>query len=546
MNDLLRSPLGPAIVLLVASILLRVLASPRRPAVLALLTVPPLLISLLLLTTLRDRGSVVSALNWWPLVTPSLRVQWVLDGWNWLSALLLLLLGMSALLMTWRIPAKRSGAYHGLSFALLAAALITVVSDNLMTAGAAWVATDILLVARTRGSRAQGTTAPVWLEVAGSLLMLVSISITSLSTASTTLTAARLPQEPLALLLVVAALRMAAYPLHIWLAPSGVPRDRGTQVLINGLGLVTGGWLMGRIISLGGGNWLTDPLWQPLAVLVTLLAGFAAWTTRPHDRFALLSSSRAAWLWAVVAMTPLAAARDALGWALASVVLALILVAAGEEISERWHWDVPALVAAATLAGVPFTTGMPVRAWMDASQFLLLLLLVVADSLAVATVLENRRAVLKDSPAPASASFWLFNLGWPAIRLLVAVGLALVPNLLWGVQPTRLAREADFTNVLSFGRLLLGLGIGHALALVLTLALGVGFYQLAHQPNFSRQPLQRRLAAVVSLNWAVNGARWLLQWAELGARNILAVVEGEGYLGWVVLALLLAALIMQI
>ncbi len=365
MNDLLRSPLGPAIVLLFASALLRVVASPRRALVLALLTLAPLAASFVLLMDLRSSGVVVRELTWWPLVMPPLRVLWALDGWNWLGLALLLIVGGSAVLLTWQLPGKRAGAYHGMSFALLGAAALTMVSDNLLALSGAWVATDILLVARARGSRAQGNTAPVWLEVAGSLLLLMAIGITSSTVASTTLATARLPSEVIALLLVVAGLRMAAYPLHLWLAPSGAGRDRGTQLLINGLGIVTGGWLLGRVFVLGAGAWFSNPLWPPLLIFLALVAGLAAWTSRERDRLALLSSGRATWLWLVVALAPTATARDALGWAMAGVILGLALLAVGQAINEQWRWRVPVALAAITLAGLPLTAGMPARALFE-------------------------------------------------------------------------------------------------------------------------------------------------------------------------------------
>jgi hypothetical protein len=552
MNDLLRSPLGPAIVLLFASALLRLVASPRRALILALLTLAPLVASFVLLTELRSSGVAVLELTWWPLVTPPLRVLWALDGWNWLGLTLLLIVGGSAVLLTWQLPGKRSGAYHGMSFALLGAAALTMVSDNLLALSGAWVATDILLVARARGSRAQGNTAPVWLEVAGSLLLLMAIGITSITVASTTLATARLPAEAMALLLVVAALRMAAYPLHLWLAPSGSGRDRGTQLLLNGLGVVTGGWLLGRVFVLGAGAWFSNPLWLPLLVLLTLVAGLAAWTSQERDRLALLSSGRATWLWVIVALAPTATARDALGWAMAGVVLGLALLAVGQAINEQWRWRLPVALAAITLAGLPLTAGMPARALVEPPHLALLLLLVVADGLAVATVLAS----WKTTPLPALAppvpsgqpaiQLRLLPINWPVVRLLTALGLVVVPNVLWGLQPARLAVQASFGVILSLGDLLTALGLLQLLAIVAALALGVAFYQLAQQPDSLFRQWQKRLAAAAGLGWMLAGLSWLVQWIELVWRNALLVVEGEGYLGWVVLVLLLAVLVVQL
>jgi hypothetical protein len=552
MNDLLRSPLGPAAILLAGAVLLRIFASPRRAVILALLTLLPLAASFVLLMTLRASGVVVEELIWWPLVVPPLRVLWALDGWNWLAMLLLLLVGSGAVLLTWRSPGKRSGAYHGLSLALLGAAALTVVSDNLLAVSGAWVATDILLVARARGSRAKGGTAPIWLEVTGSLLTLMAIGITGIGVASTSLATAALPPETMALLLVVAALRMAAYPLHLWLAPSGAARDRGTQLLINSVGLVTGAWLLGRMVVLGAGEWFANPLWLPVLVFLTLMAGLAAWAGRERDRLALLSCGRATWLWLIVALAPASNGRDALGWGMAGVVLGLILLAAGQAINEQWRWRVPLALAAVTLAGLPLTAGMPARALTDPAPLALVLLIIVADALAVAVVLDGWNAWRPPASVPATPAGQSLRqrLGqaetWDMVRLLVALGLALVPNLLWGIQPARLATLAGFNNVLTLGELLRQLGIGSFLAIIAALALGVGFYQLTQQPDSLVKQWQKRLGAAAGLGWLLAGLGWLFGWIELGWRNALLIVEGESYLGWVILVLLLAALVISL
>jgi hypothetical protein len=406
------------------------------------------------------------------------------------------------------------------------------------------------LVARARGSRAKGGAAPVWLEVAGSLLMLMAIGITSISVASTSLAVARLSSETMALLLVIAALRMAAYPLHLWLAPSGFARDRGTQLLINGLGLVTGAWLLGRVYVLGAGAWFANPIWPPVLVFLTLMASLAAWASRERDRLALFSSSRATWLWLIAALAPTAVGREALGWGMAGVVLGLILLTAGQAFNEQWRWRAPLVLAAVTLAGLPLTAGMPGRAFAEGPHLALLLLIVVADALAVAVVLAGWKASeppAADASTPQSLRQLLTgSFNWDIVRLLIALGLALVPDVLWGIQPARLAVQAGFGVVLSLGELLRMLGLVQLLAIAAALALGVGFYQLARQPDALLRQWQKRLGAGAGLGWLLAGVSWLLGWVELAWRNTLLIVEGEGYLGWVILALLLAALAIRL
>ncbi len=552
MNDLLYSPLGPALILLAGSILLRIVASPRRPLVLALLTLVPLGLTIVLLLQVQTVGVVTWQSTWWPLVTPQIQVMWALDGWNWLALVLMVLVGVCAVLLTWQLPGKRVGAFHGLSLLLLAAAALTVVSDSLLALSAAWVATDIVLVARARGSRPQTAAAPFWLEVTGSLLVMVAIGITSLPAATASLATAPLSAEALALLLIAAAVRMAAYPLHLWLAPSGVPRDRGTQLLINGVGLATGAWLLGRCYSLGAAYWLANSIWPPLLAVAVLAAGLAAWAGSRHDRLAMVGSGRAVWLWFLLASAPVAVGRETLGWGMVTVLLGLMLFTVGQAINEQWRWRLPLAVAALTFAGVPLTTGMPVLALTGPVNLLLMFLLIVANGLTVACVFLSWNPPpdpdATDPPSRASRAGRLAEdrINWPMFRLLLALALALVPSLLWGLQPSGLAEAAGFRMVLSLGQLLKQLGVVGLIESLVVVALGVGLTQALRQPQNCPELWRTRLASVTGLSWALQGLGWLAKWGEIGWRNALGVVEGEGYLGWIVLFLVLAWLIIRI
>lgn len=551
MNDYLQSPLGPALILLVGSVLLRLVASPRRASLLALLTLVPLGLTIAWLLRVQTTGVVTAASTWWPLVTPQLQVLWALDGWNWLALVLLTLVGACAILLTWRLPGKRAGAFHGLSMLLLAAASLTVVSDSLLALSGAWVATDIVLVARARGGRPQAETAPFWLEVSGSVLVLVAIGIASQSASTSSLAAAPLPPETLALLLIAAAVRMAAYPLHLWLAPASVPRDRGTQLLITGVGLATGAWLLGRGYSLGAASWMANPLWLPLLAVAVLAAGFSAWAGKRADRLAMLGSGRATWLWLTLALAPVLAGRDALGWGLVSVLLSLMLLAVGQSINEQWGWRLPLFLAALTIAAFPLTTAMPAMALVGSIDLLTMFLLVVANSLAVACVFlswnmpagPDSTAVAYRAPAANGAAPGRVN--WPVIRLLLALGLAIIPSLLWGIFPGRLAESAGFATTFSLGQVFQQLNLIQLAMPVVVLALAFGLAQLLRQPESHPELWRSRLAAVTGLTWVLDGLRWLAKWVEIGWRNALNVVEGEGYLGWIVLFAALAWLIIR-
>lgn len=551
MKDLLTSPLSPAIILLAAGVLLRAVHSPRNKSTLAVLITAPLLGAFLLVVWLRASTAPTYAIGWWPLVIPRLQVQWTLDGWNWLGAMLLLIVGASSAMLTWREPGKRSGAFHGLNLILLAAAMLTVTSDNLLVLSGAWVALDILLLARARGSRAQIDATPIWLVVGGSLLVLVSIGITSLSLASSSLSIARLPREALILLAVAAALRMAAYPLHLWLAPTGVPRDRGAQWLLSGVGLATGGWLLGRLLPLGLSAILADTGWVAVFTICLLAASLAAWSGRDQDRVALLASSRAVWIWLLVLLSPASAAREVVGWGLACTVISMTLVVVGQALNDQWRYRLPLALGILTLVGLPLTTGMAARAFIDGPSLVLWIALALADGLAVAAALTLLAASGQPKTGGSPVVRWdkagrRLVVVWPWARLLVGVGVAMVPNLLWSIQPTRLSALADFNQALSFGRLLAQFGLSGLLAVGVSLAAGVGFYWVTLSPGRLSPRWHARLASAAGLTWAVNAAGWLLQWVERAWRNALLIVEGEGYLGWIVFLFLLALLVIKL
>ncbi|MEA3334933.1 MAG: hypothetical protein U9R25_03430 [Chloroflexota bacterium] len=544
MNDLLLSPLGPALLLGIAGLLLRVLIRPQRSSTLALSGLGPLFVSLVLLVRTRAVGSLIWQTTWRPLVLPPLDVLWALDGWNSLALLLLLLTGAIAILLTWRLPGMRTGPFHGLSLLLLASAALTVVSDNLLALGPAWVATDILLIARMRGGKPMGSAAPIGLVAGGSLLIFLAIGITSLSPVTASLVTATLPSQTVALILLAAALRMTAYPLHLWRTPDNPERDRGTQLLISGIILVTGAWMLGRLFTLGASIWFSNPLLPPLLALLTLLAGTAAWTARGQDQFPFLTTSRATWLWLTLSLAPAVIGRELLGWAMVAALLGLMLTAVGQASFSLWRWQVPTALAAATLAGVPLTAGLASRALISPASLLLFLLMIVGDSLVLATVFQTvigQKGTAETSqvalPAPGAGGI---ALKWPVIRSLTAFSLAAIPVLLWGIFPASLASFASFGAMLTVGDLLGALGVTGLIGIILSLVLGYGLTRVPMTVS-----LRSRLARITDLSWLLRGIEWVLTWVDSGWRAVTVIFEGEGYFGWLMLMVLFAWLIIR-
>lgn len=546
MDQFILSPVGPALLLLVTGVLLRVMPQIRRSSVLAVFVLVPLAAALLLLIRLRVTSVPDLQAIWWPLVIMPLRVRWVLDGWNWLMTFLLLVSGICAVLLTWRLPGARASAYHGLSLLLLATAAFTVISGNLLVLSGVWVATDVLLVARSRGSQFQKRVIAGGLVAIGSLLLFLAIGITNLGAATASLGSARLPAESVALLLVVAALRMAAYPFHTWLMPGQGGRDRGTQLLLGAVGLITGGWLLGQVYASGAAYWFTNPIWQSLLVACVLGAGIAAWASTGVERFAFLTSSRSSWIWLSMVLAGPVLGRSVLAWSLVTVVFGLALVAVGIAIRDMWRWRVPLLLAIGLLAGVPLLAGFTVRALAAPTNLLTWLLVVLAEALALSSVIADgwwpgaQPARADAAKLTQAAGFLGARLNWPMIRMMLAFGLLSVPVLLWGIQPGALSSLAGFPLAPSLGELLAAIRPSQWLALVLSLALAVG---LAWTSGHAQGPLLRwrpQLAHVTGLSWALDGLLWAWSWLGEAARPVFAIVEGEGYWGWVLMILLLA------
>lgn len=547
MTNLLLSPVGPAIILLAAGALLRVLPPLRRASLLALAALFPLSVALILLTRLRATEVADLTSTWWPLVVAPLRVHWALDGWNWLMTLLLLVISVCALLLTWRGPGVRASSFHGLSLLLVGGAALTVVSDNLLTLSSVWVATDVLLVARVRSGRATAGEGLGGLEAIGSLLLFLGIGITSLAAATAPFEAAPLPAETVALLMLVAALRMAVYPLHLWSLAAGDTRDRGTQLLISGVGLITGAWLLGQVYPLGAAYWLAHPVWRALFAALVIAAGAATWTSANFQQFALLFSSRATWIWLAVALAAPAVGRDVLGWAVVTVILGLSLSAVGMSVFDLWRWRVPLVLSLGTLAGVPLTAGLAAQALTPAPNWLIWLFVALGEGLAlsaVAVAWQNAPAAAVNGGDELAAPPRML-LNWPVVRMLLAFGVTSILTLLWGIRPEALASFAGFsispslTDLLAIMRWFQWLSIGGSIALAVALA------AVWARPDSAAPRWRPTVAGALSLRWAVNGLLWLWAWVGEAGRVLFATVEGEGYLGWIVLVFLVVWLIIR-
>ena len=172
---LLLNPLGPSLVLALGGLLLWPWRQNRRdPAVgwrspnrtAGLLVALVVLLAGIALVQLRS-GSPDAVMNlrfaWQPFGMTGGVLAWRVDGWNWFSALLLLCVTITALVLSsdtttvQNIPGQLRRTLW-----LAAAALAFVFSDNAVTLACCWVALDGALALRLQPARAVEPAGRAW------------------------------------------------------------------------------------------------------------------------------------------------------------------------------------------------------------------------------------------------------------------------------------------------------------------------------------------------------------------------------------------------
>ncbi len=546
MTNLFTTPLGPGLVLLLGALVLTLIRRrlPRSlPLVMALLTVIGAG-GLLLWMVLSGQPNQL-AWAWDPVTLPGGAWLWQIDNWSWLAASLLLLLGAVSILVAWEEP-RGAGSAPTLAttLVLMAAASFFLFSANLLTLAASWIVLDVALGLRITAEEGGKVGARAWgLNSLGAWLLLAALLFAGPTGAEQPLSAETAPLSVLALLLA-ALLRCGAYPLHIWLLPQQ-QRSRSGMIAIHLIAPLTGLWLLGQVHSLAGSTYGSQPAWAAVGVLGMLGSGLAAWLTEEEG-------PRGAWV-AInrVSLTVLAATLaapegpSAIAWPLTLLTLGVGSLVVGQAISRRWGWRQPVMLAVLALIGLPGTPGFPARlvlAHLTTLTFAFLplwVLALLAETLLVAALLPPLFRRTQPSPQPVALG--------AAARLLIAAVLLAVPLLIWGLQPPFLASFAGRpVEGLIYQPLLVQLQQASPvvwISLLLPWAAGALLAWGRGRLLAGLPGGQEVVSGVVSLEWGYEALRWAVERTADLLRGLGAVLEGEGYLGWLGLAALLGWLL---
>lgn len=576
LQSLLLQPLGPALVLAIAGVILALARRLSRGAATwagaqairpvrwqpwpYALRLPFALLSvvgaaaILVWFRLTD-ADAVAGWQWQPLTVAGSTLEWRLDGWSWLVSGLILLLTAVALLLDeehsrpagqLRSPAAARSQRLDLlgteverTLWLAAGVLTFVCSANVLTLACSWIVLDAALAIRLRPGLSPEPAARAWglltLSAMLVLLLLISLGESGLRAALTGYTFTR---GELTLLWALGLMRTGVYPLHFWLTGPG-STSRAVRIAMSLTVPAAGLWLLVRVYELGGAGWLRRPEWVALGALALLGTALVAWTTEDEMwrwRWIALNRSGVAAMAAYVAGL---SGPQVLVWALLAFTLGSALLLVAQALTQNTGIHTFAWVAAFCVWGFPGTPGFLARTGLVfptgmALAVPLFVLMLLAEVLLVAALWQAATAS-PAAPAPARPNRVV-------VQLLLAFGLLVISLLAWGLNPRLIAGFVTIPEgetLRSLGGMIVGarrsVWAGLILSGVLGAALGVFRERLFGQ----MRGWQSAITEIVSLDWLYQSTVAGLAVVGNALRYFAVLGEGEGYLGWLALAALI-------
>jgi hypothetical protein len=494
---------------------------------------------------------------WQPLTVAGGALEWRLDGWSWLIAFLLLLLTGAGLVLVgddWRTgPASgRPGARLQWTLWLGAAAMVFVFSANVITLVSAWVLLDAAIALRLRPGENVAASSRAW-----GLLSLAALTALLLVTAlgeeglRFPLSGGSFGRLDVSLLWFGALVRAGIYPLHYWLTGPALP-EPSDRVALHLIAPVAGLALLARVHQLAGAAAFQTPLWAAIGVFAMLGTALTAWTAGDEaTRWRWIVLNRAS-LVLLAAYSAVVAGPGAFVWQVVTLTLGGALLALGQTARTAWRWGPLAWFAGLVLWGLPGTVGFLARSSLiyptgNPLAAPLFLLLMAAEALFAASLWQatvGRSEADADVPNHAAGSPAGSPAGvmpaWFSVALIVGAYVVLAGlAVAWGVYPQRLAALAPWTGSEAIG------GLGGIIAetrrsiwfgLFLSGIAGVLLGVLRPRIFAGLRGWQTLIHEFTSLDWLYRAAGGALILATNTLRYFSVLGEGEGYIGWLLLA----------
>jgi hypothetical protein len=560
--EVFLSPIGPALVLLIgAATLLLATRWLRQANFLTLLALFFAAAAALLYVALQYQPVVPTfSRPWQPLLQGAINLYWISDSWNsYVSGLILLLGGLGILLdrnrKTTQGDAHRLGAMLSANLGVLAGSLLFVNAGNLLTALLAWVFLDLAILLRAAIEPLTSTGEQILhlrsneariVSLLGALLLLIGLLPAGAGGPAQEFARGSLPQETLLLMLLAAALRAGVYPFHLWLLPrTRNPLNLSERLLDHMAPVLCGLWLFGWTFQLGAANLMLSPAVLTLLVLALLATAIAAWTAEDqlhHATFVLVGSAGVAVLAGALA---LAAGPAGMFWATTAFALGGGLWLVGDQAWRSWGWQLPVSFGALALAGAPFTPGFlaqPSLARLLSSgpaYWPVFALYVLAQGILVAALLRSWSMPERSGVKPPQSYL---------ARLLLASLCLALPLAVSGILPQFTETLAGLPNTIppSLGRPPSAVAEPAVwIAFGLPLALGLGLVWLRPRVWPLLRDWPDRISDFSQLQWLFRFSMWGIDRLALAGNNAVHVVEGAGYLGWFLVFVLLALLLLR-
>jgi hypothetical protein len=566
-TGLILSPLGPVVVLAIgAAVLMSIGRRIRRPTQLTGIALIVVAIASWFWLQLRFQQIVpIFSFPWKPLLQTGANLEWLGDGWNWyISGLLLLLSGLGILVDVSDIDADEQTMRHqrlhialGVHLAVLAASLLFVGSNNLLTAILTWVLLDLLLLMRVHPETHAGETASdedsivfqdagsKGFSLLGALLLMIGLLPAGVSGPGQAFLGGSLAQETVMMMLLAAALRAGIYPFHLWLLPKqGSEVNLSERLLEQMVPTLCGLWLGGWAISLGGGSVLFMPEVVTILILMLLLGSLAAFFARDQATHTTLVLVNAAGVAALCGALAEFRGPSALLWPTTAFALGGALWLIGERVWRTWGWQLPVSIGALTMAGVPFTPGFLSQGSLARMLTLglpftaLFVLYVMGQTFQIAALLRSwgGAVTVQGEKTPISVM-------WRLLVACVALGL---PLALTGILPNTVALLASLPGLIPS---MLGSPPSVVaefpvwISLAVPLLLGILLVWLWPLVPAQATGWLSVVGEILRLDWLFRFGWWSIHGLSDILGSALRVIEGAGALGWLLVFLLLGYLL---